>query len=355
MTIEDLKKKGLIIYECISGSKAYGLDLPTSDTDIKGVFVLPQKILYGLNYTPQVSDENNDTIYYELGRFIELLFKNNPNILELLATPSDKILVKHPLIGRIQPGLFLSKKCKDTFGGFAFSQIKKARGLNKKIVNPVAKEKKTVLEFCYVLHDQGSMLLRPWLKQKGFVQEKCGLINISHAKDIYGIYYDYTGKLDYKGIMRKSSATSVLLSSIPKKAKAEGYLYFNQDAYTQYCKDYRNYWDWVDQRNNIRYENNVAHGKNYDSKNMMHTFRLLDMAIEILETGQIHVQRPNREELLAIRSGKWTYDELMEKAEKKMVALETAYQNSRLPEAPGEESVNELLIELRQELYTPVR
>lgn len=50
MTINDLRTKGLIILECISGSKAYGLDTPTSDTDIKGVFILPKEDYYGLNY-----------------------------------------------------------------------------------------------------------------------------------------------------------------------------------------------------------------------------------------------------------------------------------------------------------------
>jgi len=46
MTIEDLRNKGLIILECISGSKAYELDTPTSDTDIKGVFILPKEEFY---------------------------------------------------------------------------------------------------------------------------------------------------------------------------------------------------------------------------------------------------------------------------------------------------------------------
>lgn len=36
--IEELGENKLIILECISGSKAYGLDTPTSYTDIKGVF-----------------------------------------------------------------------------------------------------------------------------------------------------------------------------------------------------------------------------------------------------------------------------------------------------------------------------
>ncbi|MEM8892659.1 MAG: nucleotidyltransferase domain-containing protein, partial [Bacteroidota bacterium] len=41
LNIDQLKERDLILLECISGSKAYGLDTPTSDTDIKGVFYLP--------------------------------------------------------------------------------------------------------------------------------------------------------------------------------------------------------------------------------------------------------------------------------------------------------------------------
>ena len=129
MNIQELKKSGWIIYECISGSKAYGLELPTSDTDIRGVFVLPKEHFYGLNYIPQIADETNDEVYYELGRFIELMSKNNPNILELIAMSKDKVLQKHPLFDKITSELFLSKKCKDTFGGYAFTQVRKAQGL----------------------------------------------------------------------------------------------------------------------------------------------------------------------------------------------------------------------------------
>jgi predicted nucleotidyltransferase len=67
MTIEDLRDKGLIILECISGSKAYGLDTPSSDTDIKGVFILPKEEYYGLTYTPQVNNETNDIVFMSSG------------------------------------------------------------------------------------------------------------------------------------------------------------------------------------------------------------------------------------------------------------------------------------------------
>ncbi len=75
MTIQDLKSKDLILLEVISGSKSFGLDTPTSDTDIKGVFYLPKEKFYGLEYISQIANETNDEVYYELGRFVELLLK----------------------------------------------------------------------------------------------------------------------------------------------------------------------------------------------------------------------------------------------------------------------------------------
>ena len=183
MTIQTLRDRNLILFECISGSRAYGTDLPTSDTDIRGVFLLPQAELYGLNDVEQVNDAKNDVIFYELGRFVELLAKNNPNILELLCAPANCILFKHPLFDQLKPADFLSKLCRDTFAGYAISQIKKARGLNKKILNPMPKERKSLLNFCYVLANQatastGSQPLPDWLAARGWQAEQCGLVSV---------------------------------------------------------------------------------------------------------------------------------------------------------------------------------
>lgn len=351
MTINDLREQELIVYECISGSKAYNLDVPGSDTDIKGVFVLPQRAYYGFDYVRQVADAANDTVYYELGRFLELLKKSNPNMLEMLGTPASKVRVEHPLMKRVEAKMFLSKRCKDTFGGFALTQIKKARGLNKKIVNPVAQERKNILAFCYVLHGQGSLPLGEWLAKQGWRQEMCGLVKIAHAKDVYALFVDEQDQWGYQGIMKKENANSVRLSSVPKGEQPRAYLYFNKDGYATYCKNYRDYWQWVKNRNENRYENNVQHGKNYDAKNMMHTFRLLDMAIEILQAGEIIVERPNREELLAVRAGQWEYDDLITRAQAKMAQVEAAFEKSTLPEQPDEEAIDKLLAELRNAFY----
>lgn len=349
MTIAELREKGWIILECVSGSKAYGLDTPTSDTDIRGVFLLPKEQYYGFNYLPQVSDETHDTVFYELGRFMELLSLNNPNILELLNTPPDAVIYKHPFLEVIQTGRILSKLCKETFGKFAYSQIKKAKGLKKKIVNPMGEVRKNVLSYCFVNYQQGALPLAQFLVEQGWRQEDCGLVKIPHMKDVYGLYHSETAHLN--GIVRHTDANEVCLSSIPKGLPQAGLLYFNRDGYSAYCKEYREYWAWVEKRNEERYENTQSHGKNYDAKNMMHVFRLLDMACEIGNEHAIHVRRPNRDFLLAIKSGQFEYEALLQMAEAKQRDMERAFEQSSLPDKPDLDYLNMLTYTLRDTFY----
>ncbi|HHH50385.1 MAG TPA: nucleotidyltransferase, partial [Saprospiraceae bacterium] len=250
MTIKELKEKGLIILECISGSKAYGLDTPSSDTDIKGVYLLPKKDFYSCNYIPQVSNPSNDIVYYELGRYMELLSVNNPNILELLNTPPSAILYKHPFLEAIHSELILSKLCKNTFGKFALSQIKKAKGLKKKIVNPIDKKRKSILSFCYVNYEQGSIPLLKYLQLNNLQQDNCGLTNIPHMKNVYGLFHNKN--IAYSGIIKNELSNDISLSSIPKGEKQKALLYFNKDGYSVYCKEYKEYWKWVENRNETR-------------------------------------------------------------------------------------------------------
>jgi hypothetical protein len=358
MTIKEIKRRNLLIFECVSGSRAYGTNLPTSDTDIKGVFVLPEADFYGLNYVEQVSNESNDEVYYEWKRFVELLYRNNPNLLEMLNSPTDCILYKHPVFEQVTSELFLSKLCKDTFAGYAMTQVRKARGLNKKILNPIEPERKDVLDFCYLATGQGSVPAREWLKAKGFVQENCGLVSMPHMKNVFALFYDYVAgqtagaeRLGFRGIYRKEESNEVALSSVPKEVQPEGYLFFNKEGYSTYCKDYKSYWDWVENRNEERYQNTLQHGKNYDAKNMMHTIRLLEMAEEIASQKKVIVRRPNREFLLQIRRGDFSYEELVQLAEEKIARIDEVFHQSDLPDQPDFTRVNQLLVNVRKQVY----
>jgi hypothetical protein len=342
-----------LLLKAVSGSRAYNLTVATSDTDIKGIFVLPQKELYGLNYTGQVSNETNDEVYIEIGRFIELLCKNNPNILELLSTPQHAILFRHPLMHLIKPEDFLSKLCFDTFAGYAKTQIKKARGLNKKINKPLEQERKSVTDFCYVVKGNVSVGLKQWLVENNYKQEDCGLVNLPHFRDVYLLYHNEQvfGIEKLKGIVSGELANDVQLSAVPKGIEPLAVMNFNKDGYSVYCKEYNEYWQWVEKRNDARYQNTLAHGKNYDSKNMMHTFRLLNMAEEISLHKKVIVHREDRDFLIRIRKGEFEYDDLMQMVEENMKRIEDLYRTSDLPETPDVQKAEDLLINVREQFY----
>ncbi|HEX5153869.1 MAG TPA: nucleotidyltransferase domain-containing protein [Parafilimonas sp.] len=349
LTIDWVKQNGLLLFEAITGSKAYGLDTAQSDTDIRGVFVLPKDMYYSLEYTAQVSNETNDVVYYELKRFMELLSKNNPTMLEMLNIPEQFILYKDPLMNNLDTHMFLSKLCEKTFANYAYTQIKKAYGLEKKIVNPVEEERKSVLDFCYVYANKDAISLSRFLIRRGWEQHQLGLSVIPHLKDCYNLFH--SNEIKYSGVLRKENANEVALSNIPKGESPIAMLYFNKDGYSVYCKKYKEYWEWVDKRNEARYSTTMSHGKNYDSKNMMHVFRLLLMAKEIATEGKINVYRKDREFLLSIKEGKYEYDNLLAKAETLKNELPLLYERSSLPGVPDVKSINKLLIKTRKEYY----
>ncbi|XOV66322.1 MAG: DNA polymerase beta superfamily protein [Fluviicola sp.] len=349
MTLEELQNSGYILFESTNGSRAYGLHTPASDWDIRGVFVLPKDQYYGLNYVSQISNESNDIVYYELQKFVELCLGNNPNILELLNVPKDCIRYKHSLFDKFTMDMFLSKKCEKSFTNYAYAQIKKSRGLEKKIVNPVDKERKSILDFCHVYDEAKTHELKEFLQQKRIKQENCGLRKLPHLRNCYALHHSVS--IPYKGIMKKENSNEIAVSKVPKGEETLALLHFNKDGYSTYCKKYREYWDWVEKRNEDRYNTTLSHGKNYDSKNMMHTFRLLHMAREIAKEGRVNVRREDREFLLSIKNGEYEYEDLVAQAESQKLALVELFEASDLPMEPDAVLAEKLLVEVREAFY----
>ena len=83
----------------------------------------------------------------------------------------------------------MSKLCEQTFANYAYTQIKKAYGLEKKIVNPVDKERKTILDFCFVYEGKETIPLKKYMEEKKLEQEKMGLTAIPHLRDCYNLFY----------------------------------------------------------------------------------------------------------------------------------------------------------------------
>jgi predicted nucleotidyltransferase len=115
-----------IIYRCVVGSRAYGLDGPDSDTDRRGIYLPPAAMQWSLYGVPeQLERDETQECYWELQRFLVLALKANPNVLECLYTP---------LVETVQPlaeellsirASFLSKLIYQTYNGYVMSQFRK--------------------------------------------------------------------------------------------------------------------------------------------------------------------------------------------------------------------------------------
>lgn len=387
ITYEYLKDNGLILFETIIGSQAYGTQTPSSDIDKKFVFILPHENILGTGYIEQLN-VNKDYTGWEIRRFLELLGTNNPTVLELLNSPEDCIISKHPLFNLIlsHKNDFITKLCKNSFGGYARQQIVKAKGLNKKQNWEQEKvTRKDILDFCYVIDGEKSIPWKVWNKSKGGYEEKfIGVVNVPNARDLYALYYDHKAELcfgkdlsdsdkehnkaiykekgetvglGYKGIVKVGDSTNagesnqLRLSSIPKGEETICNLIYNKDGYTQHCKDYNQYQEWLANRNEARYVDTQKHGQQIDGKNMMHCMRLIRMAQEIGRGDGIKVRRDDATELLAIRRGEVNLEKLIEMADAEINEMDEIFNNSTLPDKVDPTLVNNLLINIRLKFY----
>lgn len=354
------------LYLVIRGSHAYGTNVPTSDTDYAGVFIQSMDDILTNKYIEQINDDNNDIVIYEVRRFIELLASSNPTVLELLNTPEDCIIYKDPVFDEVlnNRDKFITKICAKSFGGYAKQQISKARGQDKK--QNWEKDKvtrKTPLDFCYIHRGEKSIPLVKFMEEKGMEQRFCGLSSVPHSRDTYALFYDFKSEetdgsseypsLGFKGIAFEDS-NQVRLSSIPidtPKNYFIGHVSYNKDGYTQHCKDYKSYQEWLENRNESRWVDVKSHGQKIDGKNMMHCMRLVQMSREIAEGRGIIVRRPNAGELISIRKGEIDLQTLIDRVESEISGIDNLFGSSNLPDFVDPKFVSDLILVIRKNFY----
>lgn len=345
-----------IIFKAIVGSQSYGTATPESDIDYKGVYMQSTDELTTFGYKEQI-EKSKDECYYEVRRFLQLLQSANPTVLELLYSPKDCIEITSPQFELIvkHRDKFLTKRCLNSFGGYAVAQIKKAKALDKKMNWEKSRTvRKTPLDFIYLYEDGKTMPLKKWLKRENLDQKFCGLVGLKNFKECYALYYDNTnnknselGSVIYKGIVADKS-NHIRLSSVPKGEKALAIVQYNKDGYSQHCKDYIQYQTWLKERNVQRYVDIKNHNQKIDGKNLNHCRRLLDMAIEIATQKTIIVRRPNSDYLRSIRKGEVSLEDIIDQAEKDLLLLNDLFKNSDLPDDCDPEFVNDLLLQIRK-------
>lgn len=111
------------------GSHAYGTNTEESDLDFRGVCVAPREYYLGFSQRfEQVEvEEPADLLVYDVRKFFRLAAVCNPNVVEMLFThPQDWLITRPYAANRLLQNreLFLSKRAKHSFLGYASSQMR---------------------------------------------------------------------------------------------------------------------------------------------------------------------------------------------------------------------------------------
>jgi hypothetical protein len=122
----DFDLEPLIIYRCVMGSQAYGMETEESDIDRRGGYLAPAELQWSLFGSPEQFEDNAaQACYWELQKFLIMALRANPNILECLYSPIvEKTTPLAEELLSIRQG-FLSQMIFQTFNGYALSQFKK--------------------------------------------------------------------------------------------------------------------------------------------------------------------------------------------------------------------------------------
>ncbi len=223
------------------GSIAHGMYVPNSDPnsiddkDIICVYMasLEHYVGFGRKTVFEKIENEWDVVGYEFRKLIQLLLKQNPNVLSLLWLDEKHILKTTDIWQRVldNKDIFISKKAYHSFTGYAYSQLKR----------------------------------------------------MDHFK--FG---------GYMGRKRKQLVEK--------------------------------------------------HG--YDCKNSSHLIRLLRMSIEYLIEGKLFVERKDAANLLAIKRGEWTLEQVKTEAQKLFDRAQDAYIKSTLPNEPDRERAEQLCMDV---------
>jgi hypothetical protein len=335
------------IFLTVSGSISYGLNTPESDVDLRGVCSIPQEYLLGFNkHFDQWEINNPDCTIFNIKKFFSLCSQGNPNCLELLFTePEDHLYVSD--LGQIlleNRDYFLSKQLKERYIGYAKAQSHRIanhrRWLLSKMTAPPTRQEMGLPEKPQIEKNQFDAVKA--LIRKQLDKWEPSFESFSDSQKIY-----LQGKIS-------DILTEMHITTNEKWLAAARTIGFDENLiqiiksekeYQNKLEDWANYQSWKKNRNPKRA---VLEEKFYfDCKHATQLIRLLRLGKEILETGKVQVKRTHdREELMAIKIGAWTYEQLIEYADKMEKECKEAYQNSKLPNQPNIKHLDRLCIDL---------
>lgn len=302
------------ILKVITGSTLYGLNRETSDIDEKSVVILPKELYFQMDKEFETKTFHSpDTEFHTLKKFMNLANTQNPTILEMLYAPDSFVVkdTKYSQILRDNRELFLSLNCFNSFGGYAREQLMRIKsGLNKVTME----DKNEHLEFTI------NRLLESFPDKYNEAQPNAfQLLNVSMNDDgkqslDVSIHYDKISIQQLYGMVSEVSNTTRTYNKVNNRNKKPA--------------------DKLE-------------------KHAMHLIRLLKMGVEVLLNGYLEVNRSkDREFLLNVRDGKYTWDEIFEIVANLNEDLKQAKEKTFLPKETDYQKIHTLYSDIMLDWLT---
>ena len=313
------KNKRPIILLCLGGSHAYGTNVPESDVDLRGCALNSKEDILGFSNFETYVDSETDTTIYGFRKLIQLLSQCNPNVIENIGVRKEDYVaneIGQELIDNAH--MFLSQRAAYTFGGYAFSQL-------RRLENAIARDK--LPQSRKEVHIKNSIDKTI----TNFNKEERPSSSVSYRLDVGDAVHDEFDK--------------------------ETFITVNLDHYP--VRDLK---ALINDINNVirDYENDL-HGRNrkkddyHLNKHAMHLIRLYLMAIDILEQEKIITYREKDHDLLMdIRAGKYQHEDgtfdsaffdMVNELSKKM---DYAKEHTSLPHSPNMKRIEEFTMDVNR-------
>jgi predicted nucleotidyltransferase len=334
-----------------AGSWMYGLNTETSDLDVRGIAIPPKEYFFGFNKKFEQNDKFGDSVIdaviFDIRKFIQLASECNPSVLEILfCDPVDHLYLTEA--GRKlldSRHLFLSKRARFRYMGYAVSQFNRIKLHRNYLLNPVevapTREQFGLPSFTEIPKDQLSAVQAEVAKQLDRWNDDPGLELIESTKIALREHISlYLAELQISQEDRFGAAAR-------KLGMEENFIALLQKerAYKAAVDQFTKYLDWKKNRNPKRAAMEAKFG--FDGKHAMHLVRLTLQCEELLQTGVLKVKRDDREYLLGIKNGNISFDSLQEWFNQKSVEIDELYKSCTiLPHTPDINKIDQLCIDL---------
>lgn len=304
-----------IIFLTTGGSHAYGTNIETSDLDIRGIAVERSCEILGSSSFEQFENRETDTVIYALRKIVGLMLNCNPNVLEMLGTKEEHIFIcnKYGKLIKDNRDLFLSKRAVQSFGGYASAQL-------RRLQNALARDN-------YPQREKEIHMLNTIKNQIATMKDRYE----GFSKENLNIYIDKSTKEEFESEL----FIDVNFTHYPLRDFKNIYA-----EMSNVVKDY----DKLNHRNSKKDENHL-------NKHAMHLIRLFLMGTELLEGKGINTYREkDREFLLKIRMGEFSYNQIFEMVNDYEKKFNYAAENTALKDNPDYEAVEEIMISINRDV-----